>query len=470
MATIKTRKQRPRTTKKERLNAQGMPVIQPDAAGIDVGATVLCAAVSPDRDAQPVRTFGTFTEDLQALAAWLRACAVRTVAIEATGVYWVPVVQVLAAADLEVCLTNPRHLQNVRGRKTDVCDAQWLQQLHAVGLLKASFRPGDDICALRTLYRQREHLVRQAAEQIQLMQKSLTQMNLHLHHVLSDLAGVSGLRIVDAILAGERDPRTLAKLRHERVQAEEQTIVAALTGDWRPEHLFTLRQARQTFQHYQQMLRACDAEIEVWLKRHPRGPGTGGRQSLVAGVAKQKKKKLSRNEPVLPTLELRSELAARFGVDLVAVPGLGVTSVYGLYAELGEDLKAFANVKQFTSWLGLCPDPRKSGGKVLSSHTRDVQHRVARIFRQAAETMVRSDCHLGRFYRRIRAKLGGPQAVTATAHKLARIFYHLVTSQQPYDESVFQREDDRYHARRLQALHRQAKALGFTLEPTPQVS
>jgi transposase len=428
---------------------------------------VLCAAVPADRDAPCVRTFSTFTEDLQALSAWLRECGIRTVAIEATGVYWIPIMQILAAAGFEVCLVNPRHLRNVRGRKTDVCDAQWLQHLHAVGLLHASFRPGDEICALRTLYRQREHLVRQSAEQIQMMQKSLTQMNLHLHHVLSDLAGVSGLRMVDALLAGERDPRALAKLRDPRVQADEETIVAALTGDWRTEHLFTLRQARQTFSHYQELLHACDAEMEAWLKRHPRGPHDPQRPLPKTVLAKQKR---SRNEPILPTLSLRAELAERFGVDLVAVPALGVTTVYGLYAEVGADLSAFPSAKHFTSWLAVCPDPRKSGGQVLHSHTRDIQHRVARLFRQAAQTMARSDCHLGRFYRRIRAKLGGPQAVTATAHKLARIFYHLVTTQQAYDESVFQREDDRYRERRLKALEHQAKALGYTLHPAAQVS
>lgn len=462
MATIKTRRQRIRT-KPQRVNAQAMPVLQPDAAGIDVGATTLCAAVPADRQAQPVRTFTTFTDDLHALAAWLHACGIQTVAIESTGVYWIPVFQVLAAANFEVCLVNPRHLKNVRGRKTDVCDAQWLQHLHAVGLLQPSFRPTDAICALRTLSRQREHLVSQAAEQIQMMQKSLVQMNLHLHHVLSDLAGVSGLRIVDAILAGERDPRALTSLREARVRADEETIVSALTGDWRSEHLFTLRQARQTFQHYQELLRACDQQIEEWLKSHPGGPGVP--EAKAVAVALPKKKKGSRNEPALPTLDLRHELAQRFGVDLVAVPALGLTTLCGLYAELGPDLRAFPSSKDFTSWLAVCPDPRKSGGRVLHSHTRDVQHRVARLFRMAAQTMARSDCHLGRFYRRIRAKLGGPQAVTATAHKLARIYYHLVTTRQPYDESVFQREDERYRTRRLRALADQAKALGFTLQP-----
>jgi len=464
----------------ERVPALELPVLEPAAAGIDLGATELCAAVAPERGSPSIRTFGTFTAELQELAAWLRQCEIRTVAIEATGVFWVPVLQILETAGFEVCLVNPRHLQNVRGRKTDVVDAQWLQHLHAVGLLQPSFRPPEAICALRTLWRQREHLVRAAAEQIQLMQKSLTQMNLHLHHVLADLAGKTGLQIVDAILRGDRDPQTLARLRDPRVQSDEATLAAALTGDWRPEHLFTLRQARQTFQHYQDLLQACDAELEAWLQSHPsvpRAPSAGGAGGAGGAAtadalppsarpsAPKAARKTSRNAVALPTLDLRQELAQRFGVDLVAVPALGLTSVAALYAELGSDLKAFPRLKQFTSWLALCPDPRKTGGKVVASHTRNVQHRVARIFRQAAQTLARSDCHLGRFYRRIRGKLGGPQAVTAAAHKLARIFYHLVTTQEAYDESVFQREDAQYQARRLAAVHRQAKSLGYSLTP-----
>jgi transposase len=462
MATLKHRSHAPATPHRPPQNAQGLPVIQPDTAGLDIGATTLCAAVPPDRDAHPVRTFGTFTADLRALAAWLAQCRIRSVAMEATGVYWIPVFQVLAEAGLEVCLVNPRQVKHVRGRKTDVSDCQWLQHLHAVGLLAASFRPPDAICALRTLWRHRESLVKQAAVQIQLMQKSLDQMNLHLHHVLADLAGVSGRRMVEAILHGERDPRVLAQLRDPRVRAEEETVVAALTGDWRPEHLFTLSQAHQTFRHYHTLLRACDAQIERWLQEHasPPPPAAGP----PAGAPRSKAKP-SRNEPVLPTLDLRGELHARFGVDLTAVPALGLTTVAALYAELGPDLAAFPTAKQFASWLALCPDPRKSGGKVLHSHTRDVQHRVARVCRQAAQSVRQSDHPLGRFYRRIRAKLGGPQAVTATAHKLARIFYQMVTTQREYDETLFQRGEQDQRKRHLASVRRQAKMLGFTLEP-----
>jgi len=460
LATIKTRRTLP-LQGRTRPNAQGLPVIQPDTAGIDLGATLLSVAVPCDRDEKPVRTFGTFTPDLQELVVWLQKCRIRSVAMEATGVYWIPVFQLLAAAGFEVCLVNPRHVKHVRGRKTDVSDCQWLQYLHAVGLLQASFRPDDAICALRTIHRHREHLVQQAGEQIQLMQKSLDQMNLHLHHVLADLAGVSGLRIVDSLLAGERDPRTLAKLRDSRVQTDEETIVAALTGDWRAEHLFTLRQARQTWAHYQTQLQACDAEIEHWLKEHvpPLPPPPSAKPP-------KKQAKSHRNEPALPSLDLRQEMQQRFGVDLTAVPALGIATVTALFAELGPDFgQAFSDHKRFASWLGLCPDPRKSGGKVLRSHTRDVRHRVARLFRQAAQSVYKSDHHLGRFYRRTRAKLGGPPAVTATAHKLARIFFHMVTAKQEYDETLFEQCDQDQRERHLASLRRQAKNLGFDLKP-----
>jgi transposase len=464
MATIKTRHPIANSSRKpaRKPTVVGLPVLDPHTAGIDIGATALTAAVPPDRDAQPVRTFGTFTGDLETLAQWLLACGVQRVAMEATGVYWIPVWQLLAAAGLQCCLVNPRHVKNVRGRKSDVSDAQWLQHLHAVGLLQPSFRPEDHICALRTLYRQREHLVEQAAQQIQLMQKSLDQMNLHLHHVLSDLAGVSGQRILQAILAGERDPQVLAGLRDRRVRADGATVVAALTGDWRPEHLFTLRQAHATFTHFAAQVQACDAELEAWLRQHPVAPEA---QQPPTPPAPPKQND-HRNAVRLPELNLQQELHQRFGVDLVAVPSLGVTTVCALYTELGADLSAFESSARFCSWLDLCPNPQKSNQRVLRSGTRRIRHRVAGLFRQAAESMARSDCHLGSFYRQMRAKLGPPQAVTATAHKIARIFFHMVTTKEAYDATIYERKDEQAKQRRLARLKREAKALGFALQPT----
>lgn len=383
--------------------------------------------------------------------------------MESTGVFWIPLYQVLERHGFEVCLVNARHLKNVTGRKTDVCDCQWLQHLHAVGLLNASFRPPDAVCAVRTVLRYREILVTQGATQIQHMQKALTQMNLHLHHVLSDLSGVSGMRIIEAILTGERNPRTLAALRDPQVKASEETVVAALEGDWREEHLFVLRQAWELYVHYQSKLRDCDREVERLLARFESQADPRDAPPPPKNARGQKERK---NQIKLPETDLRRELFRLYGTDLTQVPALGPSTVAKLYGELGVNLaEAFTQVGRFTSWLALCPDPRKTGGKVVRHQTRDLKHRVATILRIAAQSLHHSDSALGQFYRRMRAKLGGPAAVTATAHKLARIFYHLVTTKEAYDESVFAREEEQHRELHLRRLRQQAKKLGFTLAP-----
>ena len=443
-----------------------LPILQPDAAGIDVGATEVYAAVPADRDPHPVRAFRTFTMDLQALAAWLRACGIRTVAMESTGVYWIPLFQILEEYGFEVCLVNARHVKNVPSRKSDVADCQWLQYLHAVGLLRGSFRPAAAVCAVRSLLRHRDTLVTYAAAHVQHMQKALTQMNLHLHHVLSDLTGKSGLAILDAILAGQRDPQKLAELRDPRVKAPVETVAQALVGDWRPEHLFTLGQALAAYRHYQELMVACDLEIERCLAQfEARAASTG------ASLPPARDPKKPRGNAVqLPHTDLRTELYRLLGVDLTQIPGLGATSVHALFAELGRDLSAFPTAKHFCSWLGLCPDNRVSGGKVLSVRTRDVKSRAARTLRLAAQSLHHSQTPLGAFFRRMRAKLGAPKAITATAHKLARIVYHLLTTGEPYDESVFALDEERHQQRRLQRLRRDAAALGLTLTPAEGVS
>jgi len=443
-----------------------LPILQPDAAGIDVGATEVYVAVPGDRDPHPVRAFRTFTADLQALATWLQACGIRTVAMESTGVYWIPLFQILQAHGFEVCLVNARHVKNVPSRKSDVADCQWLQYLHAVGLLRASFRPAAAVCAVRSLLRHRDTLVTYAAAHVQHMQKALTQMNLHLHHVLSDLTGKSGLAILDAILAGERDAAKLAELRDPRVKAPAETVVQALVGDWRPEHLFTLGQALAAYRHYQELMVACDREIERLLGQFEARTAPTG-----SSLPPARDPKKSRGNAVqLPHTDLRTELYRLLGVDLTQIPGLGATSVHALFAELGRDLSTFPTAKHFCSWLGLCPDNRVSGGKVLSVKTRDVKSRAARTLRLAAQSLHHSQTPLGAFFRRMRAKLGAPKAITATAHKLARIVYHLLTTGEPYDESVFARDEERHQQRRLLRLRRDAAALGFTLAPAEGVS
>jgi len=447
--------------------AATFPVLNPDTAGIDVGATELYVAVPADRDPEPVRVFRTFTPDLQRLVAWLQACQVRSVAMESTGVYWIPLYQVLEQHGLEVCLVNARHFKNVTGRKTDIADCQWLQHLHAVGLLQGSFRPPDQICAVRAVLRYRESLVTQGALQIQHMQKALTQMNLHLHHVLSDVSGVSGLRIIEAILAGERDAVKLAALRDRQVQATEDEVVASLQGDWRGEHLFVLRQAWELYVHYQSKQKDCDREIERLLVPFDSQADPADAPPPPKNHPKGKRK----NQIVLPESDLRRELFRLYGTDLTQVPGLGPSTVMQLYGELGTDLAtAFGQMGRFTSWLALCPDPRKTGGKVVRHQTRDVKHRVAKLLRVAAQSLHHSHSVWGEYYRRMSARLGPAGAITATAHKLARVFYHLVTTREAYDESVFLREEQRSQERRLQRLRKQAQRLGFNLTPTEGVS
>jgi transposase len=431
------------------------PIVNPHAAGIDIGATLIYVCVPLDRDPEPIRHFATFTEELHTLASWLERCGVTSVAMEATGVYWIPLYQILEARGLEVCLVNARHVKHVPGRKSDVQDCQWLQYLHSVGLLRASFRPPEAVCAVRSLLRHRETLVQFAATHVQHMQKALNQMNLQLHHVLSDLTGVTGLAILDAILAGERDPQRLAAHRDPRVKAAPETIAKALVGDYRVEHLFPLRQALESYRHYQRLIGECDAQIATLL---------AGFASTIDPGAPPLPPARAKVQRHAPQFDLRGELYRILGVDLTAVPGLA-TSPLTLFAELGPHLAKFPSAKAFASWLSLCPDNRISGGKVLSVKTRHVINRVANVLRLAAQSLQRSDSALGAYYRRMRARLGAPKAITATAHKLARILYHLLTTREPYEETRVAAAEANYQRRSESRLRAHARALGFQLVP-----
>jgi transposase len=434
--------------------------IEPNAAGIDVGATEIYVAVAGDRDAEPVRCFATFTGDLQGMAKWLQHCAITTVAMEATGVYWIPVYEVLEDAGIRVCLVNARHVKHVPGRKSDVRDCQWLQYLHSVGLLRASFRPENAICALRALSRHRANLVEMAAVHVQHMQKALTQMNLQIHHVLSDLTGKSGLAILDAILDGKRDGEQLASLADGRIHADRETVIKSLVGNYRWEHLFTLRQSLEAYRQYQKMLVACDHELEQGMGQLPDGPNGGQPPaSLESKRGKRRKNQFH--------FDMGKELYRVLGTDLLSVPGLSALTVHTLVTEIGTDLRRFPNVAAFTSWLTLCPGSKKSGGKVLSSKTRKSNSRAAAALRLAAQALHKSHSYLGAYYRRMRARLGAPQAITAAAHKLARIVYHLISTRTAYDESVFAQEEQKQNIRHQHRLHKQAFALGFQLVPLP---
>jgi transposase len=433
-------------------------VLEPNAAGIDIGAMEIYVAVPADRDPRPVRSFATFTRELEKLAEWLQQCGIQSVAMESTGVFWIPLFQLLEERGFRVCLVNARHVKNVPGRKTDVADCQWLQYLHAVGLLRASHRPSQDICTLRSLWRHRESLVQMAAVHIQHMQKALDQMNLQLHHVISDITGTTGLAIVEALLAGERDPKRLARLRDRRIAASEETVAQALVGDYRPEHLFTLRQSLQAYRQYQRWMAECDREIEQYL-------GTLGSRLETGHKPLSRPKdrhKPRRNEP---RLDLRTHLYRIFGVDLTEVPGVNVLTAHTFLTEVGPDLRKFPNDAAFASWLGVCPDNRISGGQVLSVKTRKVINRLSLALRRAAQSLHRSQSYLGQYFRRIRTRLGTPAAITAAAHKLARVLYHLIKTRQPYQESVFAIVEERARHRQFIRLKRQASALGFQLTP-----
>ena len=439
-----------------------LPVLHPDAAGIDIGATEIFVAVPADRDSEPVRAFHTFTQDLMSVADWLQRCGIRTVAMESTGVYWIPLMQLLESRGLEVYLVNARYAKNVPGRKTDVADCQWLQYLHSVGLLKASFRPGADVCAVRTLIRHRESLVGLASQHVQHMQKALDQMNLQLHHVISDVTGTTGLAIIDAVLSGERDGHKLAKLRDPRIRATPETIAKSLVGDYRPEHLFTLRQSLTLYRQYQTEIAICEAEIQRFTKRL-QSKADPIQHPLPA--AKDSVRKCKVMAPA-QAMSLRDEAYRVLGVDLTTVPGISVLHVQTVLAEVGPDLSRFPTAAAFSSWMGLCPDNNVSGGKILRAGTRRVKNRLAGALRMAAQSLQGSQSALGEFYRRMRTRLGAPKAITATAHKLARIFHHMLTTREPYEESVFARLEAAYLQRAENRLKAQARALGFTLSPS----
>jgi len=447
---------------KKRYKVAPLPVIEAHAAGIDVGATEIFVAVPADRDPEPVRSFQTFTVELEKLADWLQHCQIRTVAMESTGVFWIPLYQILEKRNIQVLLVNARHVKNVPGRKTDVEDCQWLQHLHAVGLLRGSFRPDDEICALRSLWRHRDNLIQLATIHLQHMQKSLDQMNLQIHHVISDLSGTTGLAIVDAILAGERDPRRLAQLRDWRIKASEETIIKSLVGDYREEHLYVLGQSLECYRKYQKMIQELDIEVK---QRMGRLPAKVDPQQKPLGKERNPRKTPRRTEPV----ELRHELYRTFGVDLTQVPGINPLTTQVLLTEVGPNLDRFPTAAAFSSWLRLCPEPRISGGQVLSSKTRPTKNRAALALRLAAQALHRSQTFLGDYFRRMKARLGPPSAITAVAHKLARIVYHLITTQQEYDVTVFQEQERRTADRKRSRLYAQAKELGFQLMPVESV-
>lgn len=443
-------------TKRTRQSRE-LPRVHPAAAAIDIGATMHVAAVGPDRDQEPVQTFRTFTDDLHRLADWFTRCGVKTVVMESTGVYWIPVFEILEQRGFEVMVVNARDAKHVPGRKTDVSDAEWLQRLHEFGLLRASFRPQAEIAGLRAYLRQRERLLDYAAAHIQHMQKSLMQMNLQLHHAVSDITGVTGMAIVRAIVAGERDPAILAAHRDRRCHVTTQTLCQALIGNYREEHVFALTQALELYDFYQTKVMACDKQIEAILTRLRKAVPPPAHKLPPA-----RRRGRQQNEPVF---DARDALHAILGVDLTQINGLGPYLALKLVGECGTDLSAWPTAKHFTSWLGLAPHNKISGGKVLSSKTRRTGNRASALLRLAAGTLGRTDTALGAFYRRLSARVGKAKAITATARKLATLFYNTLRHGLTYIDPGARYYEERYKKRVLSNLQRRAKSLGFMLEP-----
>lgn len=430
------------------------------AAGLDIGAEEIYACVPVDRDPESVRVFPTFTVDLHALADWLEACQIETVAMESTGVYWIPAYEILESRGFDVYLVNARHIKNVPGRKTDILDCQWIQQLHTYGLLRASFRPPEEICALRALARHRDNLIRYRAAHIQHMQKALQLMNVKLTMAVKDITGVTGLSIIRAIVAGERDPHQLARFRQPGCRKTEEQIAKALHGNYKPEHLFVLKQALAQYDFYLRQIQECDAEMEaMYADLRPCDP-----DDLRSPPPKPNTQKPRKNQA---HFDLASYVYRIVGVDLTAVDGIDALTAHMIVTEIGTDLSAWPTVKHFTSWLSLSPHNDKSGGKVLRSRTKKTQNRANLAFRLAAQSVSRSDSALGAFYRRMRARLGPAKANTATAHKLARIVYFMLKNRTAYADPGVTYYEQQCRDRAIRNLKRKAAAFGMELAPIP---
>lgn len=429
-------------------------IVRPHAAGLDIGAEEIWAASPPGEHAHTVNKFGTFTADLHALTAWLKERGVKTVAMESTGVYWIPVYDVLERSGLEVFLVNAHHVKSVTGRKSDLLDCQWIQKLHSCGLLTGCFRPDEKTVAVRSLFRHRADLVREAASSVQRMQKAFTQMNVQLHHAVADITGKTGLLIIEAILAGERNPAVLAMLRDRRCKSDEKTIAKALTGTWRDEHLFTIRQHLATWKHYREQIAMTDAAIAAALPQIPDDPD--------AGTPTEKPGKRGLNSM---GFDAQTACQQKFGVDLTAIEGIGINAVMTILTEVGTDFSRFKNSGAFCSWLGLAPNKRITGGKVISSRTKKTHNRVNLALRQAASALRKSKSALGSIARNLDRRLGPSKGVVAMAHRLARYIYAMVTNGEAYVKRSLESLEQRRRENQTSLLKKLAAELNYSIAP-----
>jgi transposase len=443
--------------------AKALAMIEPNAAGVDVGAAEHYVAVPPDRDEQPIRKFSAYTSALRALADWLASCGITTVAMESTGVYWVPLYELLEERGIEVCLVNARHVKNVPGRKTDVLDCQWLQQLHSYGLLRASFRPGVSFVKLRTFLRHRESLMKSASTHVQHMQKALSLMNVQIHRAIADITGMTGMAIIRDIVTGIHDPEVLANHRNHRCRSSREEIIEALQGQYKDEHLFVLQQALELYDTYQAKIAACDAAIKAQLEEMQKDVSRVELKPLPEPKTKRKKR---RSKEFLP--DIREMLYAITAVDLTEAAGLAELTTLQIIAEIGSDMTPWPTAKHFVSWTTLAPSCRITGGKRQKSSRPTSANRVAQILRLAAVNAGRTQTALGAFFRRLAARVGRGKAVVATAAKLARIIYTMLKNRVPFQDPGEHAYTIRYRDRILRNLKRRAEDLGFQLVPQAQ--
>jgi transposase len=453
--------------------SEGLIIRHPKAAGIDIGSRDHWVSVGGGPDT--VRRFASHTLALEAMVDWLRECGIEDVAMESTGVYWVAAFERLAEAGFRVILVDARQTKHTAGRKSDLHDCQWIQQLHSYGLLRAAFRPAEEVCRLRTLQRHRKSLVEMATTHLLHVQKALDGMNLHVHHALSDISGQSGQAMITAILAGERNPKALARLADRRVKKSQQELEASLTGHYRETELFVLAQAQESYLHTQKQIARCDQQIETQIAQMSLQSPERAQEEEAAvapstqdappaeGKKKARRVLSKRAQTKRQEANMAAHLRSILGVDLTAIPGLGVLAVLTLLSEIGSDMSKWRHAKAFASWLGLCPNHRISGGRILSSRSRKVVNRAATILRMAALVVGKTETPLGCFFRRKRAQLGAPKAITATAHKIACLVYEMVSTQTEYrqiDASAYQQK---YDQQSLESLRKRAHKLGYEI-------
>jgi transposase len=452
------RKQRRETMRKIQGDDLDLEVVHPDAAGVDIGNESHYVAVPPTRDTQPVRRFGCTTAELKAMAEWLKQCGIRTVAMQSTGVYWIAVYDILEAADLEVYLVNARETKNLPGRKSDVQESQWLMKLHTYGLLRNSFRPPQEIRTMRTYWRQRNDLVRAAGRHIQRIQKALMQMNIQLTNVLSDVSGMTGQAIIQAILAGERDPRKLAAFRDFRVKASQEQIARSLEGRWQEDLLFVLKQEQDGYEFCQQQMAECDRRLAQYLhQREDRSQG--------ATLPEEKRKERLRKKKKgnAPRFDLRAELFRMTGTDLSQIDGIDVMTAMTILSEAGWDMSKWETEGHFVSWLRLCPDNRISGDKIIGKGRLPTNNRITLALKMAASTLRLSNTYLGAQFRRLRTKLGAPIAIKAMAAKLARLVYRMLRYGMQFVDRGAEFYEAQHRKQQISFLKWKAAKLGFKI-------